>query len=239
MSTKEFVGFMATAFAGALLLSFYVVSALPEGTPRTPVMTKCTQQEISRCYEEYDNIFYTYAPAYGSANTLSDEVYNKACSVFTEASSCYEVGFNRCHYSRKANFTRREEGYKAFRALACDKEAYKHVFAARDCVEPRKMRNCIADEHGEDEMENDYDKLWAKDKEQLFCRYGPTQKMCYDKAWNSYTMSPEARQTAATRIMDAGELIRDCEGYMACRSSSFIFVISAAHDTSARTCTPD
>ncbi|KAK8775871.1 hypothetical protein V5799_030784, partial [Amblyomma americanum] len=172
-------------------------------TPDTPELTECTQKEITRCYTEYVEIFYSYAPQHGSENTLSEDAYTKVCSAFNETSSCY-AGFDRCPDSVKANFTRREEGYRALRALACDKEAYKGVTTVRLCPDPRKMRECMEEEHGEFEFDRDYEKL--------FCRYGPTQKMCFEKTLNSSCpLSVESRQTAITKIMAAAELIHDCE----------------------------
>uniref|UniRef100_A0A023G5Y5 Putative secreted protein n=1 Tax=Amblyomma triste TaxID=251400 RepID=A0A023G5Y5_AMBTT len=203
MFIKGSIGFRTAAFTAAVMLSFCAVSAFQDEEGGTTELTECTQQEIARCYTQYVRNFYSYSPPYGSDITLSEDTYNEVCRGFNETSSCY-AGFDRCPDSMKANFTRREEGYRALRALACDREAYQDALKVRYCVDPRKMGECIVEEHGEYELDRNFEKF--------FCAYSPTQKACYDRAWNaSCTLPLEARRTAVTRIMTTGELIHDCE----------------------------
>ncbi|KAK8772356.1 hypothetical protein V5799_024399, partial [Amblyomma americanum] len=79
MSTDELITFKALVFAAALVQSFHVIIAVEAGTPDTPELTECTQKEITRCYTEYVEIFYSYAPQHGSENTLSEDAYTKVC----------------------------------------------------------------------------------------------------------------------------------------------------------------
>ncbi|XP_077521052.1 uncharacterized protein LOC144132482 isoform X2 [Amblyomma americanum] len=59
----------------------------------------------------------------------------------------------------RSNFTRREEGYKALRALVCDTEKLKGGFTARNCSDLTKLGECVSkqidgfDPKGDDPVE--------------------------------------------------------------------------------------
>ncbi|XP_077521051.1 uncharacterized protein LOC144132482 isoform X1 [Amblyomma americanum] len=105
----------------------------------------------------------------------------------------------------RSNFTRREEGYKALRALVCDTEKLKGGFTARNCSDLTKLGECVSkqidgfDPKGDDPVER-------------ICGNLPAQEVCYNESWiSSCPMSLPSAVAVVKDILDAIELIHDCK----------------------------
>ncbi|KAK8773350.1 hypothetical protein V5799_012117, partial [Amblyomma americanum] len=149
-------------------------------------------------------MFYTQELPKNAEGKFGEYTNNKICRAFKKRSSCY-AGFVRCPESMRRNFTRREEGYRAFRSVVCDKEAYEGAITTIVCSDVDKMQACLQEQHGHLNASN-------AEYEQIVCGYNQAQSVCYKKSWiSSCGMSFESARAVVTTLMEAADLLHDCE----------------------------
>lgn len=197
-------GVAAIACTATLLLSFHGVVASENYTEEYPQLTECTQRGISLCYTQYAAVFYWPILPRNKEGEFNEEAYRLACRFFNETSNCYE-GFTRCPESMRSNFTRREKGYRAYRALVCNTEVFKGAITARNCTDPAKLRACFANETG--------DLITADmEYEESHCLSSPTARVCYEPSWiASCPMPLPSTLEVVKKVLDATEWMHDCK----------------------------
>ncbi|XP_077523693.1 uncharacterized protein LOC144134721 [Amblyomma americanum] len=200
MPAQSFVGMRTVFCAVAFVLNFHAIITAGEA----PQLTECTKEGIYDCYTGYDNVFQRPELQRNDEGQFNEEAYREACSGFTETSSCY-AGFTHCPESMRSNFTRREGGYRAFRALVCDTEALKVAISAKNCTDPIKMRACMSEHHGN--LSGSHARF-----EEILCRWLKAERVCYDASWTSECpWSLEFTKTFVTRTLDSADVLHDCE----------------------------
>ncbi|XP_070385415.1 uncharacterized protein [Dermacentor albipictus] len=104
----------------------------------------CSRYEIHYCYRQYTRLLFWTKLQQKNEGHFDVEAYRKACSELTETSNCY-AGLTRCSQTMRANFTRRENGYRALRALVCDTPTLQGFVMARNCTNVENFKACAAE----------------------------------------------------------------------------------------------
>ncbi|XP_072141362.1 uncharacterized protein [Dermacentor andersoni] len=123
------------------VLTSHMIAAQVEDLPPFEELKGCSTYEIFSCYQQYTRLLSWVTLVENSEGRSVAEAYRKACSDLTETSNCY-AGLTRCSENLRANFTRRENGYRALRALVCDTSTLQVHRAVDDLGCRRRCGGC-------------------------------------------------------------------------------------------------
>ncbi|XP_070385414.1 uncharacterized protein [Dermacentor albipictus] len=166
----------------------------------------CSRYEIHYCYRQYTRLLFWTKLQQKNEGHFDVEAYRKACSELTETSNCY-AGLTRCSQTMRANFTRRENGYRALRALVCDTPTLQGFVMARNCTNVENFKACAAEYK---ELFNaTYDDHYSPE---LPCSINRMEKACCEKGLNSAcAVSLERRKKIYSRTLDIFAELYDCQ----------------------------
>ncbi|XP_050052831.2 uncharacterized protein [Dermacentor andersoni] len=187
------------------VLTSHMIAAQVEDLPPFEELKGCSTYEIFSCYQQYTRLLSWVTLVENSEGRSVAEAYRKACSDLTETSNCY-AGLTRCSENLRANFTRRENGYRALRALVCDTSTLQGYVMTRNCTNVEEFKAC-ADEYKK-LFNATYDDPYSPE---LPCSINRMEKACYEKGLNSpCAVSLERRKQICIRILDMFAELYDC-----------------------------